>query len=98
MVGGRFECRISSWRFATLGHAVVVSCAGISYDRCIRTSVGTTHDKLRVAVACLCHGVPLNGVKMSVHCPVSTVSFKPIALVTATSVDSRGLPCADSAR
>jgi hypothetical protein len=28
--------------------------------------------------------------------PASTVSFKPIALVTATSVDRRGLPCADS--
>ncbi len=28
----------------------------------------------------------------------STVSFKPIALVTATSVDRRGLPWADNAR
>jgi hypothetical protein len=30
--------------------------------------------------------------------PASTVSFKPIALVTATNVDRRGLPEADNAR
>jgi hypothetical protein len=32
------------------------------------------------------------------HCTASTVSLSPIALVTATSVDRRGLPCTDNAR
>src|ERR1035438_7451555 len=41
---------------------------------------------------------PISWRKAPVYCPASTVSFNPIALVTATSVDRRGLPCADSAR
>ena|ERR1700687_104066 len=32
------------------------------------------------------------------HCAASTVSLKPIALVTAISVERRGLPCTDNAR
>jgi len=32
------------------------------------------------------------------YCVASTVSLSPIALVTATSVDRRGLPCSDRAR
>ena len=39
-----------------------------------------------------------NVAQSALYCPASTVSFKPIAFVTATSVDKRGLPCADSAR
>src|SRR4029077_5160273 len=32
------------------------------------------------------------------HCTASTVSLRPMAFVTATSVESRGLPCTDKAR
>src|SRR6266852_4799636 len=35
---------------------------------------------------------------LSTHCAASTVSLNPIALVTATSVDRRGLPWTDNAR
>jgi len=61
-------------------------------------AIGKGHDTLQVAVAYLCHGVPLSRREAPPHCPASTVSFKPIALVTATRVDRRGLPWADRAR
>jgi hypothetical protein len=40
----------------------------------------------------------VSSAQKTIYQAVSTVNFKPTALVTATSVDRRGLPFADNAR